>query len=313
MLKTTWMAAGFLASICLAGNASADNLDVQRKMVNEATIRVLGGSLTGTYSRLVADMANLFDDGYSLRVLPIIGKGSIKGVEDLLLLEGIDIALLQSDVLDFFASRKVYPNLNNSLRYITVLFNEEIHLVAREGIETVQDLEGKKVSFGPASSGTFMTSSIIFSRLGVDVEAFDYSNQEGLERLLRGDVDAMVRVAGAPTRLFKDVAAEDGLHIVPLPPVDGAYLKTTISHEQYPGMVPAGQSVPTIAVGAVMATYNWPAEHPRRARVQGLVDQLKSRLAELQRGPFHGKWQEVDLRKELPGWTRWQPMASPRS
>jgi hypothetical protein len=141
----------------------------------------------------------------------------------------------------------------------------------------------------------------------------DYSNQEGLERLLRGDIDAMVRVAGAPTRLFKDVTEKDGLHIVPLPPVDGAYLKTTITHEQYPGLVPAGTSVPTIADGAVLATYNWPAEHPRRARIQNLVDQLELRLVELQQEPFHRKWQEVDLEKELPAWIRWQPMSSSRS
>lgn len=313
MLKTGLMVTGLLASIGFAGSADAGERDVQRARVNQGTVHVLGGSLKGTYSRLVADMANLFDNGYEFRVLPVIGMGSIKGVEDLLYLDGIDVALLQSDVLDFFASKKVYPNIHESLRYITVLFNEEVHLVARDGIKTVKDLQGKKVSFGPGSSGTFMTSSIIFNRLGIDVEAFDYSNQEGLERLMRGDIDAMVRVAGAPTRLLKDVTTDDGLHIVPLPPVEGAYLETTITHEQYPGLIPAGRSVSTIAVGAVMATYNWPAQHPRREKIQNLVDRLQDRLPELQREPFHEKWHEVDLAKELPGWIRWQSMSSPRS
>ncbi|MGI9436467.1 MAG: TAXI family TRAP transporter solute-binding subunit [Geminicoccaceae bacterium] len=313
MVKSSVMAAGLLVSICLAGNAGAGERDAHREMVNQGTVGVLGGSLTGTYSRLVSDMANLFDNGYELRVLPIIGKGSIKGVEDLLFHRGIDVALLQSDVLDFLVSKNVYPDLDDMLRYITVLYNEEVHLVAGNKISTIQDLEGKKVSFGPSTSGTFMTSSILFRRLGVEVEALDYSNQEGLERLRQGDIDAMVRVAGAPTRLFEDITENDGLHIVPLPLIDGAYLKATITHEQYPGLVQLGVPVQTLAVGAVMAAYNWPVQHPRRNKIQGLVDQLKNRLPELQKPPFHKKWQQVELKKKLPGWIRWQSTASPRS
>ncbi len=229
----------------------------------------------------------------------------MKGVEDLLFLKGVDVALLQSDVLDFFAARKVFPDLQNSLRYITVLYDEEIHLVARQGIETVDDLAGKKVSFGPASSGTFLTSSVVFSRLGIDVQVVEYSNDEGLSRLKRGDIDAMVRVVGAPTRLLQGVTPADGLHIVSLPVVKGAYFPATLTHEQYPGLIPPGQSVQTAAVGAVMATYNWPEGHPRAARVQGLVDRLIDLVAKLRMAPHHKKWHQVRLERELPGWIRW--------
>jgi TRAP transporter TAXI family solute receptor len=307
------LAAWLFAIFLWADHGDAKASEEQRQMVNQSTVTVLGGSVTGTYSRLIWDMASLFDDGYDFRVVPVLGKGSIKGVEDLLYLDGIDIALLQSDVLDFFASNQVYPNLRDSLRYIAVLFNEEIHVVARDEISSVRELVGKKVSFGPSSSGTFMTSSIIFQRLDIDVDAVDYSNQEGLERLKRGEIDAMVRVAGAPTSLLKDVTAADHLHILPLPPIDGAYLNATITHDQYPGLVPEGKEVRTLAVGALMVAYNWPKGHPRHHRIQQLVDRLGEQLGDLQRGPFHTKWRQVSLEKTLPGWVRWQPVASPPS
>lgn len=305
MPKARTILAAFMALVGMAGSLQAGDQAAHRELVNKSTVTVLGGSLSGTYSRLVSDMAGVFNDGYDFRIVPVIGQGSMKGVEDLLFLEGVDVALLQSDVLDFFATRNVYPDLRESLRYITVLYNEEIHLVARKGIETVDDLAGRKVSFGPASSGTFLTSSVIFSRLGIDVQAVEYSNDEGLRRLKDGDIDAMVRVVGAPTSLLQGVTPADGLHILPLPVVEGAYYSARLTHEQYPGLIPPGQSVPTAAVGALMATYNWPEGDPRRARIQGLVDRLTDNLAELRTASHHKKWRQVRLEKELPGWIRW--------
>ena len=93
---TTW-----LLAMTVTGNPSeaAEDLNEQRELVNQGTVAVVGGSISGTYSKLVWDMSTLFDDGYSLRVLPILGKGSFKAIEDLLLLRGIDAALVQSDVI----------------------------------------------------------------------------------------------------------------------------------------------------------------------------------------------------------------------
>ena len=144
------------------------------------------------------------------------------------------------------------------------------------------------------------------------MQVVEYSNDEGLSRLKRGDIDAMVRVVGAPTGLLQGVTPADGLHILSLPVVDGAYFPATLTHEQYPGLIPPGQSVQTAAVGALMATYNWREDHPRHARVQALVNRLNSRMAELQTAPHHKKWRQVRLERDLPGWTRWNSIPANR-
>jgi TRAP transporter TAXI family solute receptor len=303
----------FMISIGMGNGLQAKEADAQREMVNKATVTVLGGSLSGTYSRLVSDMAAAFNDGYDFRIVPVVGQGSIKGVEDLLFLDGVDIAILQSDVLDFFSARSVYPDLRQNLRYITVLFNEEIHLVARDDIESVGDLVGKRVSFGPAASGAFLTSSVIFNQLGLDVEVFELSNQEGLERLKRGEIEALVRVVGAPNGPLQNVTKADGLHIIPLPALGGAYFPATLTHQQYPNLIPAGETVQTAAVGALMAAYDWPEGHPKRIKIQSVVDRLYARLDELQIDPHHVKWRQVDLERKLPGWIRWATSPGPRS
>ncbi len=308
MRKLTSLLVAISFGLFLLSPAAAENADENRERVNQGTVTVLGGSITGTYSQLVWDMASLFDDGYELRVVPVLGKGSLRATEDLLYLKGIDVALVQSDVLDFLIQHNVYSNIQDVVRYISVLFNEEVHLIARAGIDTIEDLRGKKVSFGPASSGTFMTASIVFDKLGIEVEALDFSHQEGLQNLREGKIDAMVRVAGAPVRFLQEISWEDQLHIVPIPLVEGAYLKSTVDSEQYPGLIAKGDSVDTIAAVALMAAYNWPSDHPRRAKVQRMVNALHERLPELQKDPYHPKWNQVDLEKELPGWTRWQDL-----
>ena len=155
----------------LLSPVQAQSTSDQRERVNQNVVSVMGGSLSGTYSKIIWDMTTLFDKDKDMRVLPVLGKGSVKGIEDLLWLRGIDTAIVQSDVLEFMTEFKVYPDLDNLMRYITVLFNEEVHLIARTEFKSIEDLEGKRVSFGPATSGGFMTASIIFDRLKVSVDA----------------------------------------------------------------------------------------------------------------------------------------------
>ena len=238
--------------------------------------------------------------------LPVLGKGSFKAIEDLLLLRGIDAALVQSDVLDFMTDLEVHPNLDQQIRYISVFYPEEVHIVAKNDINSIQDLAGKRVNFGPNSSGTFITSSIVFDRLELNVEALAESYQDGLELLKQGEIDAMVRVAGAPVKLLEEVDWESGLKLLEIPEIEGSYFEANLTHEQYPGLIAQGESVNTISVASVLAAYNWPLDHPRRGPVDKLFGELRDRHTEFRKDPYHPKWAEVDFNRALPGWIRWQ-------
>lgn len=284
----------------------AETLAEQRERVNNNVATVLGGSIKGTYSKLVWDMSTLFDDGYDLRVLPVLGKGSFRAIEDLLLLRGIDAALVQSDVLEFMTNLGIYPNLDKQIHYISVFYNEEVHLIAKRGINSIQDLEGKRVNFGPESSGTFITSSIVFERLGLTVNALTESYQDGLELLKQGEIDAMVRVAGAPVKLLEEVSWENQLKILEIPTIEGSYFDTELTDVQYPGLIAQGEAVKTISVASVLAAYNWPRDHQRRKSVDKLYTELREKFADFRKEPYHPKWQEVEFDRDLPNWTRWQ-------
>jgi branched-chain amino acid transport system substrate-binding protein len=84
------------------------------------------------------------------------------------------------------------------------------------------------------------------------------------------------------------------------------YLPAQLSSEDYPNLISASNPVDTIAGEAVLASYNWQPGSDRYHRLALLVESLFSRMAQLQRPPFHPKWQELAPLAPVAGWTRFK-------
>lgn len=308
MLRSVLAVAAVMAWLVSMPAGAQDRNSRLATEINSGTVGIISGGITGTYVRIAADLAAVLDDGNNLRILPFVGKGSVQNIADMLYLKGIDIGIVQSDVLEYVRSKRLFGgNIQNRIRYITKLYNEEFHLVAGDGIQTVADLAGRKVNFGVAGSGTHMTSSVVFDALGVTVEPTTFDQELALQKVKSGEIAATVYVAGKPTRAFSKIAAEDGLHLVPVDysgRLRDAYLPSSFTDSDYPGLVPPGQTVNTIAVGAVMAVFNWAENTDRYRKVANFVDAFFTRFDDFQRPPRHRKWREVNLSAELPGWVR---------
>jgi hypothetical protein len=145
------------------------------------------------------------------------------------------------------------------------------------------------------------------SRLGIAVERTSLDQALALEKLKTGEIPAIAYVAGKPTRLFRDLTENDGLHFLPVEAsaeLLETYLPSSLAHDDYAGLIPDGGSVGTVAVGAVMAVYNWPADNDRYRKVAHFAQSFFDRFEEFQRPPRHAKWREVNLAAQVPGWTR---------
>lgn len=279
---------------------------------NSGTIGIISGGVDGTYIRIAADLSSVLDDGDYLRVLPIIGKGSMQNVADLLYLRGVDVAIVQSDVLAAVTNARLYPGVGRLIQYVTKLYDEEVHLIARKDIKSIEDLAGKAVNVDVRGSGTAMTASVIFRSLGIEVQAQNTPQDVALARLRRGEIAAAVYVAGKPARLFSSVTREDGLHLLPLPLTPAlleTYLPATFEAGDYPALV-AEEPVQTVAVGAVLAVYAWQPGTERHAKLLRFVERFTSKFPELLQPPRHPKWREVNLNAQVPGWTKFTPIAA---
>jgi hypothetical protein len=79
------------------------------------------------------------------------------------------------------------------------------------------------------------------------------------------------------------------------------------NHDDYPDIIPEGQSVDTIADGAILIAYNWAKGTDHYQRVERFIIALFPRIAEFQKPPHHVKWREVNLSSNLDGWSRFEP------
>ncbi|MBL8699910.1 MAG: TRAP transporter substrate-binding protein [Alphaproteobacteria bacterium] len=286
--------------------AAAPRLETLRERTNSGMIGLVSGGVEGTYVRIAADLAAVLDAA-DLRVLPILGKGSVQNTLDIMFLRGVDIGIVQSDVLAYLKRERTIPGVERSIHYIAKLYNEELHLLGGRDVAGIAALAGKKVNVDSRGSGTFITATLLFEKLGIAVEMTHFDQALALEKLRAGEIAALAYVAGRPTRLFRDVKAEEGLRFLPVTPTDAlleTYLPAALSATDYPNLIAGGESVETIAVGAVMAVYGWPRNSERYQRVAHFVDAFFARFPQLLQAPRHAKWKEVNLAAQLPGWTR---------
>ena len=278
----------------------------QRK--NAWTVGVGGGQLSGTYMTFADELAQVLDDGDNLRVIPIVTYGAASNLDDLLYLQKIDVVMTQSDVFEYFRTQRKTPNLESRIHYIIRLPVSELHVLASRDIKRIEDLHGKKVSFGPAGSASSLTGTIVFQRLGVKVEQVLMDNATALKQLKSGELAALVRVIGKPINFFAQIPANSGLHLVPIP-----FSKTFADHytlgeftsKEYPTLVPQGETTDTIAVPAVLAVYNWPKNTDRYRRVQRFTEALFTKWDQFSEPHRHPKWRDINLAATVPGWTRW--------
>jgi TRAP-type uncharacterized transport system substrate-binding protein len=257
-----------------------------------------------------SDMASVLDDGDKLRVLPILGKGSVQNLVDILRLKNIDMGFVTSDALEFAKTEYNMPDIPQRVRYIARLFHNDIHIVARKEIRSLQDLQGKRI-FAERSIG-FPAARIIFRRLGIEADIDWQTDPDGgLQKLLSGERDAWIASVSKGAPVIKNIKNEAGkFHLLEIPyekSLQDIYLPSSFSSEEYPNLVRKDTKVYALAVPTVLMVYNWPPESERYRRVARFVDALFGKIGQLQQPPRHPKWKDTGISLDVAGLERFKP------
>jgi len=288
--------------------AQGDSLP-DRDALNAGTVTVITAPIGGPMSIMGSDMAAVLDDGDKLRVLPILGKGSAQNLIDIIRLKNIDMGFVTSDALEFVKTEYNMPDVATRVRYIAPLFHNDIHIVARQEIRTLADLNGKRV-FAERSIG-LPAARIIFRRMGIEADIDSQTDPDGgLQKLLNGERDAWVASVSKNAPVIKNIKNEGGkFHLLEIPykrPLQDIYLPSSFSSEEYPNLVPPGGRVDTVAASTVLMVYNWPLNSDRYRRVAVFVDALFDKIGQLQQPPRNPKWKDTVLSAGVPGLVRFK-------
>jgi TRAP-type uncharacterized transport system substrate-binding protein len=244
-----------------------------------------------------------------MRVIPVVARGKEQNLWDILYLKGIDAGFVQTDILSYLADDPRVNSIKQRLRFICVMFPEEVHIIAREEIKTLADLAGKKVSINARGTGSSVVGTVLFKRLGIDAIVEHEDTNRAIARMKEGDLYAHFNVLAKPARPVLRIKKGDGLHLLPIPHSDEIaelYFPSTFTSEDYPELVPEGTQVQTISAGNVLAVFNWPEDHPRYKKVARFVNAFFDNFEKLKQPGFHPKWKDVNLAANVAGWTRFK-------
>lgn len=282
--------------------------EAYREKVNENVLFLMGGQLGAAYIQITHDISVVVDDGLNLRVLPVVGGAGVQNVHDVVFLRGIDLGITNVTTLNMLRkSGELGPNLDRQIAYIAPLFPEEAQIVARGSIQSLDDLRGKRVGINNRGSATAVFAPQMFKALGIDIQPFNMSQPDAIQRMRNDELDATVCICPKPVPAYSAVRAEWGFRLLEIPyPValQSDYLPASISHDDYPQMVPQREKIETIAGSTVLITFNWPRNSTRYNRTAKFVDAFFTKFAELQKPPRHPLWKSVNYAAQLPGWNR---------
>jgi uncharacterized protein len=268
-------------------------------------IGLITGGEKGTYYQFGLDLQKLVKPaGINLSVHT--SKGSVENIFAVYQRPGVQLGIVQSDVLAFVARLQTDPVLTRiakKTRMVFPFYNEEVHLLGRKGITDFDDLAGRKVAVGREGSGTYLTARLLFKLSEVAPAEMVYiDTSEALAELKAGRVDAMFYVAGYPVKLLKDdVSDRDQLALVP---ITNKSVLEFYPQAEIPANTYAWQSttVVTAAVKAVLISFDYRRKDCDNV---GRFAQIVSTRLETLRSTGHAKWKAVDLNYPLRGWEQY--------
>jgi TRAP-type uncharacterized transport system substrate-binding protein len=277
-----------------------------RQQAADSSIRIIVGDISSTSLRVAADMSNLLARKNGLRLIPIAGQGGVDNISDLLYLRDIDLTIVSLDTLERVKAENVFPNLDRRIAYVTKLFNEEVHIVARQDATDITSLAGRKVGVGPRGASGDYSAQAIFQTANVPYEPVHADYPTAMMLLKQGDLDAVVMVSGKPLRALEGLG-DAKLRLLPVKYDVNAmtsYLPATLNATDYPGLVPEGETIDTIATQNVLVAFNWKQDTSRYKKVATFINQMFSNVGELAGSANHPKWREINLSARLPNWKR---------
>ena len=209
--------------------ASAPKASAPRKEAGAAVSPYTAGLVTGppqsTEFAITQDIATTLASGQetgprgevALRVLPMVGNGGIRNIMDVLTLAGADMAIAPVVLVDRLRETRTIPDIQNKLVYITPLFVEEFHLLARPEIRSLADLEGKTVNLGEEGSAAAVLGREVLNRLEVKISELNLGLDAALDGMRKGQIFASLLVSGKPVNALARYAQMDGIHLLPIP------------------------------------------------------------------------------------------------
>jgi hypothetical protein len=195
---------------------------------------------------------------------PIVGPTSPNGLGKVVKTDMADFAIVSLDSL--ISSAKGDPEWMKRAPFVARLAPETLEVIAPREVKSINDLQGKTVSFGDLDSATSISGRMLFSRLGVTPNQTNGPLPEALDALAAGKVDAVVVLGAEESPALNDFGGDGRFHIVAIPwsaTLEPVYAPAHATAAERPNLIGATTPVETVGEPMALVALDAPPGSPR--------------------------------------------------
>jgi NMT1-like family len=194
----------------------------------------------------------------------IVGPTSPDGLGKVLKTDLADFAIVSLDSL--VSTAKGDSEWMKRVPYVARLAPETLEVIAPREIKSINDLQGKLVSFGELDSATSTSGRMLFSRLGVTPNQTNAPLPEALDALAAGKVEAVVVLGAEGAPVLDDFGGDGRFHVVAIPwsaTLEPVYAPAHVTAAERPNLVGATTPVETVGEPMALVALDAPPGSPR--------------------------------------------------
>lgn len=184
----------------------------------------VGGALSSVWESNLDVTTSVESTGASAENINLLDQGRL------------EVALIQADAASqAYEGTGAFDQQIQSFEAMSALYPQYVQIitVAGTGIETIQDLQGKRVAVGSPNSGVELNARSVLDAYGITYDDLSEQNigySEAIDGLRNGTTDAGFFTSGLPNPAVSELATSADVRIVP---VDGEGANSLLNNFDY--------------------------------------------------------------------------------
>ncbi|MDE0584123.1 MULTISPECIES: TAXI family TRAP transporter solute-binding subunit [Planococcus] len=222
---TTVVAGAMTLAACGGGEEAGSGGEGGGEGLESNIVTIATGGASGPYNIIGSTLADVYSNEYGVNSRTQTTGASVENV-NLMKEDKIEMAFTMSDVVSqAVEGEESFTEPTDKISQIAALYPNYVQIVTTEdsGIETFDDLVGKRIAVGDQNSGVEVNARTLLEGHGItydDIEVDYLGYAEAADGLRAGQLDAAFLTSGLPNASLLELSETLDIRMVSIDPAD---------------------------------------------------------------------------------------------